>query len=56
MQLELNAEEADALSELLQRSLAELKSEIHDTDNVSFRRGLAHTRAMLEAIHLRLHG
>lgn len=36
--------------------MVELKGEIHDTDNVSFRRGLAHTRETLETIHARLSG
>lgn len=56
MQLELTDEEEDALRQLLERSLAELKGEIHDTDNVSFRKGLAHDRATLEAIRARLGG
>ena len=56
MQLALTDEEADALRQLLERSLAELKGEIHDTDNVSFRRGLERDRATLEAIQARLRG
>jgi hypothetical protein len=56
MQLALSEEEADALRLLLERSLAELKGEIHDTDNVSFRAGLEHDRTTLEAIHARLGG
>jgi len=54
MQLEVTDEEADALCLLLERSLAELKGEIHDTDNVAFRRRLEHDRATLEAVHARL--
>ncbi len=54
MQLELSDEEADALRELLDSSVTQLKGEIHDTDNVAFRRGLSHTRETLEAIRSRL--
>jgi len=56
MQLELNEEEADALRQLLDRSLVDLKGEIHDTDNVTFRHGLAHYRETLETISARLRG
>jgi hypothetical protein len=56
MQLELNEEEVGALRQLLDRSLTELKGEIHDTDNVSFRHGLARGRDTLEAIRTRLNG
>jgi hypothetical protein len=56
MRLELNEEEADALRQLLDQSLVELKGEIHDTDNVTFRKGLAHRREMLETIFARLSG
>ncbi|HEV3212823.1 MAG TPA: hypothetical protein VGZ03_05430 [Acidimicrobiales bacterium] len=54
MQLELSEEEADALRALLQQTLSDLKGEIHDTDNVSFRKGLAHERETLETIRTRL--
>jgi hypothetical protein len=56
MQLELNDEEHEALRTLLDSSLADLKGEIHDTDNVTFRKGLAHYRAMLQSISSRLAG
>jgi hypothetical protein len=56
MRLELNEEETDALRQLLDGSLTELKGEIHDTDNVAFRKGLARTKEMLEAIRTRLRG
>jgi len=56
MQLELNEEEAAALRQLLDRSMVDLKGEIHDTDNVSYRKGLAHDRETLEAIRTRLGG
>lgn len=56
MQLELSGEEVDALREVLDASLVELKGEIHDTDNVTFRRGLTQTQATLESIRTRLGG
>lgn len=56
MQLELSDEEVGALRMLLDTSLSQLKGEIHDTDNVSFRQGLSHTRGTLEAIRSRLTG
>jgi hypothetical protein len=56
MQLELNEDERDALQHLLDGSLRELKGEIHDTDNVSFRRDLARYRDHLESISVRLAG
>ena len=54
MQLELNDEESDALRHLLDGSLTELRSEIHDTDNVTYRRGLSHYRETLRTINSRL--
>ncbi len=39
MQLELTEEETEALRHLLDGSLVELRSEIHDTDNVSYSTG-----------------
>jgi len=56
MQLELTAEEVDALRQLLASTLVELRGEIHDTDNVRFRGELAHYRATLESISTRLRG
>ncbi len=56
MQLELSDEDADALRVLLDSSLMQLKGEIHDTDNVAYRRGLAQTRETLETIRARLGG
>jgi hypothetical protein len=56
MQLDLSQEEQEALRQLLSASLVELKGEIHDTDNVSFRQGLTRYRATLEAISARLGG
>jgi hypothetical protein len=56
MQLEMSDEEVDALRQVLDASLVELKGEIHDTDNVSFRKGLAQTQATLESIRTRLGG
>jgi hypothetical protein len=55
MQLELS-KEADVLRELISSSLVQLKGEIHDTDNVTFRRGLTHTRERLQTIKSRLSG
>jgi hypothetical protein len=54
MQLELTEEETEALRSLLDGSLVELRSEIRDTDNVSFRRGLSHYRETLATISTRL--
>lgn len=54
MQLELSDEEASALRQLLDGSLVELKGEIHDTDNVAFRKELAQYRETLETIKGRL--
>ena len=54
MQLELTEEETEALRHLLDESLSELRSEIHDTDNVSFRRGLSRYRETLQTICTRL--
>jgi hypothetical protein len=56
MQLESKVRESDPLRPVLQRSLVAPKREIHATVKVTFRRGLAHAREMLEAIHLRLPG
>lgn len=56
MQLELSDEDAAALRELLDASVVQLRGEIHDTDNVAFRRGLTSTRETLESIRARLGG
>jgi hypothetical protein len=56
MQLELNDEEFAALRRVLDASLRELKGEIHDTDNVSFRKELSSHQATLQAICARLDG
>lgn len=54
MQLELTEEETEALRHLLDGSLVELRSEIHDTDNVTYRQGLSHYRETLRTISTRL--
>jgi hypothetical protein len=56
MQLELNDEEAAALRRLLDGSLRDLKGEIHDTDNVTFRKELSAYQATLQTICTRLGG
>ncbi len=56
MQLELNDEEVEALRQLLDGSLRELKGEIHDTDNVSFRNELTSYQHALQSISARLAG
>jgi hypothetical protein len=54
MQLELSEEERDALRQALDSVLAELSSEIANTDNASYRRGLAAHRDQLRSVSERL--
>ncbi len=54
MQLELSDEETEALRQLLDGSLRELTSEIADTDNATYRKGLSQYRETLRAIQSRL--
>jgi hypothetical protein len=54
MQLELNDEEHEVLNQALQESLRELSSEIADTDNATYRKGLSHYRETLRTIQSRL--
>jgi uncharacterized protein YciI len=56
MQLDLTEEEVDALRQLLESSLSDLKGEIHDTDNVRFRSELTRYRDSLQSIVARLGG
>jgi len=54
MQLELNDEEVAALRRALDSAFKELTSEIADTDNASYRQGLATYRDSLRTIAERL--
>lgn len=54
MQLHLDDHEAHLLREVLRSYLKELRGEIVDTDNVSYKRTLRAEREMLDAIAARL--
>jgi len=56
MHLELSDEECDALRRALDGTIADLSSEIADTDNATFRKGLASYRDTLRSITTRLAG
>jgi len=50
MEIVLTSEESEALQQALRTYCAELRMEIRDTDNPSFRRGLKHERELLEHV------
>jgi hypothetical protein len=54
MQLELSDDELEALRQVLQESLRDLSSEIADTDNAMYRKGLSSYRETLRSIQSRL--
>jgi hypothetical protein len=54
MQLELSDDEAEALRRALLEILGELSSEIADTDNATYRKGLSAYRETLRSIQSRL--
>jgi hypothetical protein len=54
MQIELNDDQCAELQRLLESSLGDLSSEIADTDNAEYRRGLRERRAVLESILFQL--
>lgn len=54
MQVNLSAEEADALCEVLATALAELRSEIHHTDAAEFRERLKQRERLLLRVHEQL--
>jgi len=56
MQLELNEAERDALRQVLDSAISDLSSEIADTDNPSYRKGLNDHRDALRAVSARLAG
>jgi hypothetical protein len=56
MTLELTAEEATVLEEVLRRDLGELRMEIADTDNKDFRDGLKHKETLIKSLIERLGG
>ena len=56
MLIELTEPQRTELRELLQASLADLSSEIADTDNASYRSGLRDRRAVLESVLTLLDG
>jgi hypothetical protein len=56
MQLDLNEEERASLARTLSEALSDLSSEIADTDNAEYRRGLQAHRDTLLAISGRLQG
>ncbi len=56
MQIELSAEEAAEVRDLLGQVLGDLSQEIADTDNPDYRRGLQARRERLVAVQARLGG
>jgi len=56
MNIELTESQRTELQELLRGSLADLSSEIADTDNPSFRNGLRDRREVLESVLSQLDG
>ena len=56
MNSELTESQRTELQELLRGSLADLSSEIADTDNPSFRNGLRDRREVLESVLSQLDG
>jgi hypothetical protein len=56
VQIELSAEEAAEVRDLLGQVLGDLSQEIADTDNPDYRRGLQARRERLVAVQARLGG
>jgi hypothetical protein len=56
MNIELTESQRTELQELLRGSLADLSSEIADTDNPSYRNGLRDRREVLESVLSQLDG
>ena len=56
MNIELTESQRTELQELLRGSLADLSSEIADTDNPSYRNGLRERREVLESVLSQLDG
>jgi hypothetical protein len=56
MQLELTADEADDLRQLLDSTISDLSPEIADTDNFEYREALQAKRDRLRGIRSRLDG
>jgi len=56
MNIELTESQRTELQELLRGSLADLSSEIADTDNPSYRNGLRDRREALESVLSQLDG
>jgi hypothetical protein len=54
MRLELSAEEAAMLEEVLRRDLGDLRMEIADTDKKDFRDGLKQKEALIKSLIERL--
>lgn len=54
MDMELNAEESRALREAIRSYCSDLRMEIVDTDNASYKRGLRDERAKLESVLTKL--
>jgi hypothetical protein len=54
VRLELTAEEAAALREVLQSYLSDLRMEIADTERLEFRRDLKKTEVLLDQLIARL--
>lgn len=55
MEVLLDAEETEALLDVLRTYGEDLRMEIVDTDNASYKRPLKHRRELLEAITAKLH-
>jgi len=56
MQLELTGDEAELLQEVLDSVIRDLRSEIADTDNPDYRRGLVDRRERLRALLAKVGG
>jgi len=56
MNIELTESQRTEMQELLRGSLADLSSEIADTDNPSYRNGLRERREVLESVLSQLDG
>jgi hypothetical protein len=56
MRIELTEAQQGELRELLRATLADLSSEIADTDNVTYRSGLRERRVILESVLTLLDG
>ena len=55
MEVLLDAEETEALLDVLRTYGEDLRMEIVDTDNASYKRPLKHRRELIEAITAKLH-